>query len=154
MNRNGMAKTLVDGGMDCYNPVSLVLEECHALFHDIKINALISIGTDAAIPQEDFHNDLIFLAPRVDEMATDARNEAKRFYRHIKANDKELHRVYFRFNAHHVLAEIPLQEWRSLAVIRQQVQRFLLKQSWQDRLVTCGKLLMTQEIKDLERKKS
>ena len=98
------------------HPVYLILKESHDIFPDQKINALVSVGTGAKTPRSAGSN-LVSLAKKVAEMATDASREAEDFSSFLAALDPHLHDVYFRFDANSALSTIPLQEWRMLAII-------------------------------------
>ena len=81
-------------------------------------------------------------------MATDATHEAEKFSSFISSTDKDLHNVYFRSDTGGEMSNIPLQEWRMLAVISQRTRACIFASEYRGKAAKCADLLTPKSMKD------
>lgn len=146
-NHGGSTELFIDGGLGYNNPIRLLLRESYSKWPDRKIDVLVSVGTGGKVPRE-VKGNLVSLAQKVAEMATDAAKQAEEFEQTIASQNKDL-RHYFRFDAGYFLAEIPLDEWKMLGKISQRTRTWISMEAPSYRLEGCANLLVPHSIKTL-----
>jgi predicted acylesterase/phospholipase RssA len=144
----GSTELFIDGGLGYNNPVRLLIQEFYSKWPNQKVGVLVSVGTGGKVPRE-VKGNLVSLAQKVAEMATDAAKQAEEFEQIIASQNKDLRNVYFRFDMVHRLADISLDEWRMLGIISQRTRTLMSSEDYSYRFERCAHLLVPRSIKTL-----
>lgn len=145
----------IDGGIGANNPLRLLLQEARSswatgAFED-KLGCIISIGS-GIVSTKGFGGSLLDVARGLADLATESEREAEYFLR----DHPSLAPAYFRFNVHHGLENVRLDEWGQSNIVHGATARYIKTETTRAELLACGTLLGASrtwpwsDIKDLD----
>jgi predicted acylesterase/phospholipase RssA len=112
----------VDGALGYNNPVQLVLREARQIWPDREA-LLISVGTGSA-PSRPFTGNIMEIVESMKAMVTETEKTANDFF--IDNRDMVDRSFLFRFNVHHGLANVGLEEHKETATIAGATESYLM----------------------------
>ena len=142
----------IDGGIGANNPLRILLQEARSNwakgpFED-KLGCIISIGS-GIVSTKGLGGSLLDVAA---VLATKSEREAEYFLR----DHPSLAPVFFRFNVHHGLDNVGLEEWEQVNIVHDATDSYIKTETTRAELLACGKLLGASrtwpwsDIKDLD----
>lgn len=136
----------LDGGTGANNPVVELWNEAKDVWSldtlEAQLSCLISIGT--GVPKaEAFGEYPTEIFQSILAIATDTEKTARDF--HIRHNDLDKNKVYFRFNVQQGLESVGLDETKKLAIIVSATRSYMEQQGVQNQLRDCGERLRVRK---------
>ena len=130
-------QTFIDGAILRNNPVDQVHLEKECLWGNREA-ILVSIGTGCA-PGRPFGGNIVKIAERLKEIATDAERKANDFYESHLSMVK--HNLLFRFNVLHGLEDVGLEEFKEIRTIADATESYLDNGEIKTKLTSCIDIL-------------